>query len=111
MVSTPPWCYPVSDPADQSLLQALAAVQTALDQVGAPAMIIGGMALIARGIPRLTHDIDATVWGAGLGACRPYARSTTGKRISARIVFRSSLHRPTMRLERATILARVRFPS
>jgi len=56
----------VSEAADRSLLQALAAVQAALDQVGAPAMIIGGMALIARGIPRLTRDIDATVWGEGL---------------------------------------------
>jgi len=56
----------VSEAADRSLLQALAAVQAALDQVGASAMIIGGMALIARGIPRLTRDIDATVWGEGL---------------------------------------------
>jgi len=56
----------VSEAADRSLLRALAAVQAALDQVGAPAMIIGGMALIAHGVPRLTRDIDATIWGEGL---------------------------------------------
>ena len=27
-------------------------------------MIIGGIAVIARGVPRLTVDADATVWGA-----------------------------------------------
>ncbi|MEA2564123.1 MAG: hypothetical protein QOH06_5627 [Acidobacteriota bacterium] len=27
-------------------------------------MIIGGMAVIARGVPRLTVDVDATIWGA-----------------------------------------------
>jgi len=29
-------------------------------------MIIGGIAVIARGVPRLTVDIDATVWGAAV---------------------------------------------
>lgn len=33
----------------------------ALDELGAPAAIIGGLAVIARGIPRSTVDIDATV--------------------------------------------------
>jgi len=46
-----------------------------------------------------------------LGACRTLARSTAGKRISARIAPRSSLHRPTMRLERVTIRTRTPFPS
>jgi hypothetical protein len=63
---TPPRSSPVSPSADRSLLDALAAVQVALDDLGAPAMIIGGIAVVARGIPRLTRDIDATVWGEGL---------------------------------------------
>lgn len=29
-------------------------------------MIIGGIAVIARGVPRLTVDVDATVWGAAV---------------------------------------------
>lgn len=51
---------------DRALLQALAALNQALEEVGAPAMIIGGIAVIARGVPRLTTDIDATVWGAAV---------------------------------------------
>jgi len=80
----------VSEPADRSLLQALAAVQAALDQVGAPAMIIGGMALIARGIPRLTRDIDATVWGEGLDVAQvmePLAEHGIVPRISDAVAF------------------------
>jgi len=49
-------------------------VQEALDEIGAPAMIIGGMAVIAHGIPRLTRDIDATVWGEGLDVDRVLER-------------------------------------
>jgi hypothetical protein len=29
-------------------------------------MIIGGVAVIARGVARLTDDVDATVWGGGV---------------------------------------------
>ena len=29
-------------------------------------MIVGGIAVIARGIPRQTVDIDATLWAEGL---------------------------------------------
>jgi hypothetical protein len=35
----------------------------ALDELGAPSMIIGGIAVIAAGVPRETVDIDATVLG------------------------------------------------
>ena len=49
---------------DEGVLQALAALSEALSAVKAPAMIIGGIAVIARGVPRLTVDVDATVWGA-----------------------------------------------
>lgn len=51
-------------PPDEGVLKALAALNRALADLGAPAMIIGGIAVIARGVPRLTVDVDATVWGA-----------------------------------------------
>jgi hypothetical protein len=35
----------------------------ALDEIAAPSMIIGGIAVIAAGVPRVTIDIDATVLG------------------------------------------------
>lgn len=47
----------------QPLLEALAALDGALTELGVPFMIIGGIAVIARGVPRQTIDIDATVWG------------------------------------------------
>jgi hypothetical protein len=37
----------------------------ALEAHGHPAMIIGGIAVIARGVARLTKDIDATIAGGG----------------------------------------------
>lgn len=33
-------------------------------------MVIGGIAVIARGVPRQTVDIDATVWGGSIGIDR-----------------------------------------
>jgi hypothetical protein len=36
-------------------------------------MIVGGIAVIARGVPRLTTDIDATVWGEGLSLRELYS--------------------------------------
>jgi hypothetical protein len=56
----------VTVPTDQVLLEAVAALATALQKLRAPGMIIGGMAVIARGVPRLTVDVDATVWGADI---------------------------------------------
>lgn len=52
----------MTDRADESLLDALAAVAAALGSSDAPSMIIDGIALIARGVPRHTIDIDATIW-------------------------------------------------
>ena len=52
--------------ADDALLGALKALAAALGVLGQPAMIIGGIAVIARGVPRLTIDIDATVAAADL---------------------------------------------
>lgn len=46
--------------------EALRAVWKALAASGLPAMIIGGIAVIARGVPRLTKDIDATIAGGGV---------------------------------------------
>lgn len=42
---------------------ALAALARALDESGAPWMVIGGIAVIARGVRRFTTDIDAAVRG------------------------------------------------
>jgi predicted nucleotidyltransferase len=51
---------------EAGLKRALAALSRALTSVGAPFMIIGGIAVVARGVPRHTDDVDATVWGPGL---------------------------------------------
>jgi hypothetical protein len=52
--------------ADDALLATLRAVAGAFRELGAPAMIIGGVAVIARGVPRQTVDVDGTVWAEGL---------------------------------------------
>lgn len=44
-----------------SLKAAVAAVARALAQAPARGMLIGGIAVIARGVPRTTRDVDATV--------------------------------------------------
>lgn len=49
--------------ADRRLEQALADLTAALEATGAPWMVIGGIALIARGVRRFTTDIDAAVRG------------------------------------------------
>lgn len=51
---------------EAGLRQALAALSRALTRIGAPFMIIGGIAVVSRGVPRHTDDVDATVWGPGL---------------------------------------------
>ena len=51
----------VSTDPGEGFLEALDALRRALDEVDAPSMIIGGVAVIALGVPRLTIDIDATV--------------------------------------------------
>lgn len=57
----------------QALLRALAALQASLEELSAPAMLIGGMAVIVRGVARVTRDVDATVWGPGLDVARALA--------------------------------------
>ena len=49
--------------ADEPLIEALRSVVAALDSLAAPSMIIGGIAVIAAGVPRQTIDVDATVLG------------------------------------------------
>ena len=44
-----------------ALGSALRAVAETLSSLPVPGMLIGGMAVIARGVPRLTRDVDATV--------------------------------------------------
>ena len=52
--------------ADRALEAALGALADALQESGVDHMLIGGLAVIARGVPRHTVDIDATVWAPGL---------------------------------------------
>jgi hypothetical protein len=47
-------------------LKALAALRDALRECKAPAAVIGGVAIIARGVARHTADIDATVLAAAV---------------------------------------------
>ncbi len=49
-----------------TLKAAVQAVGRALAELPVPGMIIGGVAVIARGVPRLTRDVDATVAGGTL---------------------------------------------
>ncbi len=45
--------------ADEKLLEAITALAGAFKSLGVPAMVIGGIAVIARGVPRHTVDVDA----------------------------------------------------
>lgn len=49
--------------AEQRFRDALKALVAALGELPSPGMIIGGVAVIAAGVPRQTIDIDATVPG------------------------------------------------
>jgi hypothetical protein len=49
--------------AEHSFAGALRALGAALDDIPALSMIIGGVAVIAAGVPRETIDIDATILG------------------------------------------------
>jgi predicted nucleotidyltransferase len=51
--------------AEGKVASAVAALERALGGVGRH-MLIGGVAVIARGVRRLTDDIDATVWAEGV---------------------------------------------
>jgi hypothetical protein len=49
--------------AERRIEDALAALRRGLDELRVPWMIIGGIAVIARGVRRMTTDIDAVVLG------------------------------------------------
>lgn len=66
------------------LERALRALTAALDSVAAPWMIIGGIAVIARGVRRFTTDIDAAVRGDAVTIER-LMQSLARKKIDARI--------------------------
>ena len=55
---------------ERALFRALAALAAGLSELSRPFMVIGGIAVIARGVPRQTIDIDATVAGDGLDMAR-----------------------------------------
>ena len=52
--------------SDRRFSEALAAVASSLGELGRPWMLIGGVAVIARGCPRLTDDVDVAVWAPGI---------------------------------------------
>jgi hypothetical protein len=41
-------------------------LEAALQELGVPSMVIGGLAVLAHGVARVTNDVDATVWGAAV---------------------------------------------
>lgn len=53
-------------PLSSGIRSALASVAGALESLPSPGMIIGGIAVILQGVPRLTRDIDATVDAASI---------------------------------------------
>jgi hypothetical protein len=56
----------MTQPTSPNFRSALAALFKALKNIDRPAMLIGGLAVIARGVPRLTIDIDAVIHAEGL---------------------------------------------
>ena len=59
--------------ADLGVSAALEALASAFKELDAPAMLIGGIAVIARGVPRTTLDIDAAIWAEALDLDRAVA--------------------------------------
>ncbi|HEX3554192.1 MAG TPA: hypothetical protein VIA62_13280 [Thermoanaerobaculia bacterium] len=49
--------------SEPEFAEALQAVIKALDELDSPSMVIGGVAVIALGVPRYTADIDVTIQG------------------------------------------------
>ena len=56
--------------AHHAFLAALRALGRGLAALAAPYMLIGGVAVILRGVPRHTDDIDAAVWAEQLDTVR-----------------------------------------
>lgn len=49
------------------IARTVSAVAAALDGLPSPGMIIGGVAVILHGVPRVTRDVDGTVDGGSIG--------------------------------------------
>ncbi len=76
--------------ADYRFAAALRAVTAALKEIQAPSMIIGGVAVIAAGVPRETIDIDATILGKNApvdDTLRAFARNAITPRIEDAVQF------------------------
>jgi hypothetical protein len=58
-------CF-VADLSGPGVREALASLAGALRPLGVDYMVLGGIAVIAHGVPRQTVDLDATVWAEGL---------------------------------------------
>jgi uncharacterized nucleotidyltransferase DUF6036 len=90
---------------DRSRIEdALAALQRALSELDAPWMVIGGIAVIAHGVQRMTTDIDAVIRGdaalvpAVLKALRHHqivARIADAEAFAATNLVLLTRHRPT----------------
>lgn len=57
----------MTEPDPPRFLDALRALRDGLEELGVPWLVIGGVAVIARGVPRYTADIDATLWAPAVG--------------------------------------------
>jgi len=80
----------VSEARPPEFLDALRALCEGLHALGAPWMIIGGVAVIAHGVPRYTADVDATVSAPGEPLERIFevlARRCIVPRIDAALAF------------------------
>lgn len=62
----PPAVQSVSGESSATFVDALEALSRVLADLDTPSMIIGGVAVIASGVPRSTVDIDATILALGL---------------------------------------------
>lgn len=58
----------MSTSTEPEVRDAISALASALAELGVPHMLIGGIAVILRGVVRQTNDVDATVWAEGLGS-------------------------------------------
>ena len=61
-------------PLNRTFAGALHALVAAFGQLGVRGMLIGGVAVIARGVPRTTRDVDATL----VGGKRPLSEIVAG---------------------------------
>jgi len=84
----------VTGPGQTEFLAALGALREGLEALGAPWMCIGGVAVIASGVPRFTGDIDATILASAVDP--------------ERVVRVMASHRITPRIEQAVEFARQR---